>query len=116
MHVEQIQKNLKLYQDAQKKLATMMKQMVNDSEKEYYAIVKISDDFYLYAGMKAIKTLVRVDLCRDFGVDGDITPIASGVPYLDFIRAFPEFGRRDIWKNDWEPCQKLFELDKNHNG
>lgn len=112
MHVEQIQANLKLYQDAQEKLAFMMKQMVKDPKKQFYAIVGIADDFVLYAGMLSVNTLIRVDLWRDFLDGTNPKVIASDVPYLDFIRAFPEFGRRDIWKADWDQCQKLFDKSK----
>jgi len=101
--------NLKIYQDAQIKLKTLVKN-VQLKDATYYSIVKITDDFILWAGIYRDRDcMLRVALYRSFCEDSTPKSVTKRMKYENFVRVFPEFGRRDIWRDDWDTARDRYK-------
>jgi len=115
MHTENMMKNIEIYQKAQEKLKTIVKKVALEGGKtQYCSIVKISDDFFLWANLYRCKNdLLYISLYRNDKDDKKPKRVARRIKYEDFIRAFPEFGRRDIWRVGWNEAGKRYtELEE----
>ena len=112
-HVDVIVGNLRIYNKAQAALKVIHRKILREEENQFHSLLKISDDTTIFATICKKENDARLWVVMRRSFEGQILGEGAMILYGIFMKQWPEFGRRPMWKEDWDNVPGFKEWEAN---